>query len=78
VRQLESLILEIKSEGFDKIKEEINNKLNEKKTLEKNVETLTNSLKINNHHFNDLGALSTKLSQQNLLLMNCGEVCIIY
>lgn len=73
---LEGLINELKIDGFDKVKSEIDIKINEKKTLERNIDTLKNSVKIIKEERKKYGNQNTKLLNENDMFLNSGDVRI--
>jgi LPS O-antigen subunit length determinant protein (WzzB/FepE family) len=72
VKQLEQLIDGIKSNGFDKMKSEVEKRSKIKQELEKNIERLKNSVRINNDHTINCETTSTKLQIQNNLIFTSG------
>jgi hypothetical protein len=77
VKNLETMINEIKSYGFDRIKTEIDDKLIYKKNLENNVNSLENSLKIIKNHSKHNGTSNIKLVKENDRLLFTGDVRLI-
>ena len=60
--------------GFEKIKEEQEEKVIEMRNLDNTVNTLENSLKIIKNHFKQNEDSNTKLIKENLRLLNLGDV----
>lgn len=76
VKQLETMIHDIKSYGFDRIKTELDDKLLYKRNLENNVNTLENSLKIIKGHNKHNGNSNSRLIKENDSLLFKGDVKI--
>jgi hypothetical protein len=70
------LIDGIKSNGFDKMKMEIEKKIKIKQELEKNIERLKNSLRIHNDHTLNCECKNVKLQNENSLMFSFGGVYI--
>jgi LPS O-antigen subunit length determinant protein (WzzB/FepE family) len=71
---LELLIDGIKSNGFDKMKSEVERKAKIKQELEKNIERLKNSLKISNGNHVDCETKTTKMQLENNFMFTSGGV----
>jgi hypothetical protein len=68
------MISEIKLNGFDRIKQELEEKMTYKAYLENNVSSLENSLRILKTHFKHCGNLNNKLLKENDILYQTGDV----
>jgi len=64
----------IKASGFDKMKNELENKMKIKQELEKNIERLKSSLRIHNDHTVNCESKSVKMQQENTLMFSFGGV----
>lgn len=71
---MELLIDGIKSNGFDKMKNEVEKKVKIKQELEKNIERLKNSLKSNNSNHVSIEEKSTKMQLENNFMFSSGGV----
>lgn len=71
---LELMIEGIKSNGFDKMKNEIDKKIKIKQDLEKNIERLKNSMKIHNDHNVNCETKTVKLQLENSMMFSFGGV----
>jgi len=71
---LELMIEGIKSNGFDKMKNEIDKKIKIKQDLEKNIERLKNSMKIHNDHTVNCETKTVKLQLENSMMFSFGGV----
>jgi hypothetical protein len=74
VRQLELMINDIKLNGFNRIKAEVEEKMKIRNILENNVNSLENTLKILKSHNKSSDVSNSKLLKENDLLMSTGEV----
>jgi hypothetical protein len=64
VQSLEQMIYEIKTQGFDKLKNIIDNKLSTKKQLEIKVEALRKQLNFLNSQKRHIGTQNTKKEEE--------------
>ena len=71
------MISEIKSNGFNRIRQEIEDKSQEQKILQYNVNSLENSLKIIKSHFKHCGHESDSMLKENDKLIIMGDVILI-
>jgi len=74
VRQLEVMINDIKLNGFNRIKAEVEEKMKIRNILENNVNSLENTLKILRSHNKCSDVSSSKLLKEKDVLMLTGEV----
>jgi hypothetical protein len=74
VRHLESLISEIKTNAFDKVKNEVDGRNKIKFVLANNVDVLQNTLNVVKSQKKLYGNANTKLLNENDRLMTSGEV----
>jgi hypothetical protein len=74
---LELLIDGIKSNGFEKMKNEVEKKAKIKQELEKNIERLKNTLKSNNSNHVFLEEKSSKMQIENNFMFSSGGVIYI-
>ncbi len=74
---MELLIDGIKSNGFEKMKNEVEKKAKIKQELEKNIERLKNTLKSNNSNHVFLEEKSSKMQIENNFMFSSGGVIYI-
>jgi hypothetical protein len=74
VKVLESMISEIKLKGFNRIRQEIEDKTQDAKILQNNVSSLENSLRIVRNHTKNCGQSNDILLKENDKMMIAGDV----